>query len=57
MLAFYFDLVRHLLSKMKSLFLNPYTSPQRATSLLQLAIYHGKCVLIYELKGFPLVKL
>ena len=46
-----------LLSKMKFLFLNLYTSPQWVTSLLQLPIYHGKCVLIYKLKRFPLIKL
>ena len=47
----------NLLSKMKSLLLNPYTSPQWLKSLLQPPIYHGKCVLIYKLKIFPLVKL
>ena len=46
-----------LLSKMKSLFLNLYTSSQWVTSLLQLPIYHGKCALIYKLKRFSLVKL
>ena len=46
-----------LFSKMKSLFLNLYTSSQWATSLLQLPINHGKCALIYKLKTFSLVKL
>ena len=46
-----------LLSKMKSLLLNLYTSSQWVTALLQLHIYHGKCVLVYKLKRFLLVKL
>ena len=44
-------------SKTKSLFLKLYTSPQWVTSLLQLPIYHMKCVLIYKSKRFSLVKL
>ena len=39
-----------LLSKMKSLFLNLYTSSQWVTALLQLPIHHGKCALIYNFR-------
>ena len=46
-----------LLSKMKSLFLNFYTSSWWVTALLQLPIHHGKCALISKLKRFSLVKL
>ena len=46
-----------LLSKIKSLFLNLYTSPPWVTPLIQLSIYDGKCVLLHKLKRFPLVKL
>ena len=45
-----------LLSKIKSLFLNLYTSSQWVTALLQLPIYHEKRALIYKLKRFLLVK-
>ena len=40
-----------LLSKIKSLFLNLYTSPQENVST-STSYYHGKCVLVCKLKDF-----
>ena len=39
-----------LLSKMKSLFFDLYTSFKWVTAQLQLAIHYGKCALIYNFR-------